>query len=125
MALGTDEQVSQLKEMQQEGLLGCFSLTEKLAGVSSGLVVNTTATWEDDGSFRLNSPDSGAHKNWISQGLVADKTVVVADLRIQEKSYGPHAFLIDLRQEGDLVSGVSTQDMGIKTVGKLLREPFI
>ncbi|CAB9507176.1 Peroxisomal acyl-coenzyme A oxidase 3 [Seminavis robusta] len=118
LALGTDPQVEQLQEMQTQGLLGCFSLTEKLAGVSSGLVVNTTATWQPESqTFLLNSPDVGAHKNWISQGLVADKTVVVADLTIQDKSYGPHAFLIDLRQDGDLVSGVATQDMGIKTVG--------
>jgi len=118
LALGTDEQVATLEEMQSCGLLGCFSLTEKLAGVSSGLVVNTTATYDiDSQTFQLHTPDEGAHKNWISQGLVADKTVVVADLRIQDKSYGPHAFLIDLRQEGDLVSGVATQDMGIKTVG--------
>lgn len=118
LALGTDEQVGELEDMQEAGLLGCFSLTEKLAGVSSGLVVNTTATFDAESqTFRLHSPDVGAHKNWISQGLVADKTVVVADLRIQDQSYGPHAFLIDLRQEGDLVSGVATQDMGIKTVG--------
>ena len=30
-----------------EGLLGCFGLTEKLAGVNSGGVVNTIAEWDD------------------------------------------------------------------------------
>lgn len=118
LALGSKEQVAALDEMQEKGELGCFSLTEKLAGVSSGLVVNTTATFDGDSdSFTLHTPDEGAHKNWISQGLVADKTVVVADLRIQDKSFGPHAFLIHLREDGKLVEGVSTQDMGIKTVG--------
>lgn len=120
LALGTEEQVTALDDMQENGDLGCFALTEKLAGVSSGLVVNTTATYDHESqTFILHSPNIGAHKNWISQGLVADKTVVVADLRIQDKSYGPHAFLINLRtsQDGDLVPGVSTQDMGLKTVG--------
>lgn len=118
LALGNQEQVKGLDDMQEKGELGCFSLTEKLAGVSSGLVVNTTATLEGNDSFILHCPDEGAHKNWISQGLVADKTVVVADLRIQDKSYGPHAFLIRLRDgNGELVPGVSTFDMGLKTVG--------
>ena len=117
LALGTDEQVASLEDMQTQGLLGCFSLTEKLAGVSSGLVVQTTATFEND-HFVINTPDVGAHKNWISQGHVADKTVVVADLQLNGQSYGPHAFLMDLRQGGMLVPGVTTQDMGIKTVGK-------
>ena len=29
--------------VQAHGLLGCFALTEKLAGVQSGLIVNTKA----------------------------------------------------------------------------------
>ena len=119
LALGTPEQVAGLEEMQAKGELGCFALTEKLAGVNSGLVVNTTAEWDEETqTFLLNTPTVGAHKNWISQGLVADKTVVVADLRIGGKSYGPHAFLMYLRRpDGELVAGVSTTDMGLKTVG--------
>lgn len=31
--------------MQEKGELGCFGLTEKFAGVNSGLIVNTTAEW--------------------------------------------------------------------------------
>lgn len=68
------------------GELGCFSLTEKFAGVNSGMIVNTRADWVDDGAeggFLLNSATEGAKKNWISQGLLADKTVVLADLHIK------------------------------------------
>jgi acyl-CoA oxidase len=43
LGLGNAEQVKMLDEWQDAGLLGCFSLTEKLAGVNSGLVVNTQA----------------------------------------------------------------------------------
>ncbi len=58
------------------GQLGCFSLTERRAGVQSGLVVETTADWDHvRGAFVLHTPDEGARKNWISQGFVADKTV--------------------------------------------------
>jgi alkylation response protein AidB-like acyl-CoA dehydrogenase len=46
LAVGSDEQVASLAKFQDEGKLGCFSLTEKLAGVQSGLVVQTTADWD-------------------------------------------------------------------------------
>ena len=113
LGLGNDEQVQVLDEMHDKGELGCFALTEKRAGVSSGLVVSTIAEYDkESNTFLLNSPDEGAQKNWISQGLVADKTVVIADLRVEGKSYGPHAFLMNLREGGELVPGVETFDMG-------------
>ena len=37
-------QVASLDAVQQAGQLGCFGLTEKLAGVNSGMVVGATAT---------------------------------------------------------------------------------
>lgn len=90
------------------------------------MIVNTTAQWDpQSSSFILNSPGEGAKKNWISQGLVADKTVVVADLRVGEKSMGPHAFLMDLRVNGVVVPGVSHGDMGPKTVGNDLDNAWI
>ena len=41
--LGGPEQLELLEQMQERGVLGCFALTEKLAGVNSGLVVRRTA----------------------------------------------------------------------------------
>lgn len=108
------------------GQLGCFSLTEKFAGVNSGLVVNTTADWDaTTDTFILHTPNHGAKKNWISQGLVADKTTVVANLRIKGRSYGPHAFMMSLREKGNVVEGVSHGDMGKKTVGNDLDNAWI
>ena len=126
LAIGSDEQVALLADMQKEGLLGCFALTEKLAGVSSGLVVNTVAVWDPaTETFKLNTPDSGATKNWISQGLVADKAVVIADLHVGGKSRGPHGFFVDLRKNGKLTPGVVQGDMGKKTVGNDLDNAWI
>lgn len=127
VGLGTPEQVDSLASWQEQGLLGCFSLTEKFAGVNSGLIVNTTADWNADSkTFTLNTPTVGAKKNWISQGLVADKTAVVADLRIHGKSLGPHAFVMNLRElDGRVVRGVSHGDMGRKTVGNDLDNAWI
>jgi len=113
--------------MQKKGQLGCFGLTEKLAGVNSGLVVQTTATWDkQQQSFILDSPTEGSQKNWISQGLVAEKAAVIADLRVDGKSYGPHAFLIDMRSDdGTLLPGVVLGDMGVKTTGNDLDNAWI
>ena len=57
----------------------------------------------------------------ISQGFVADKAVVVANLKVQDKVVGPHAFVMDFRNEsGDLVDNVTIHDMGIKVSATIL-----
>jgi len=117
LGLGNPEQVAALNEAQSKGTLGCFCLTEKYAGVNSGLVVQTTATWSPERQqFLLDTPDDGAKKNWISQGLTATSAVVIANLNIKGKFYGPHAFVMKIRDEetGELVSGVTMEDMGLK-----------
>eukprot|EP01065_Artemidia_motanka_P038436 TRINITY_DN47289_c0_g1_i1.p1 TRINITY_DN47289_c0_g1~~TRINITY_DN47289_c0_g1_i1.p1 ORF type:complete len:484 (+),score=158.40 TRINITY_DN47289_c0_g1_i1:70-1521(+) len=126
LALGTDEQRAMLASMQQAGELGCFALTERFAGVNSGMVVETIADYDRaSGGYTITSPSDGSCKNWISQGLVADKAVVVADLRIDGKSKGPHAFLMDFRRDGQLVGGVTLGDMGRKTIGNDLDNAWI
>lgn len=118
LGLGSPKQVALLDDCQRNGRLGCFCLTERLAGVNSGLVVNTTCTWDETKQmFLLDCPNEGARKNWISQGLTADMAVVVATLIVKGKVYGPHAFVMEFRQDGKLVPGVSLEDMGDKTIG--------
>mmetsp|Transcript_62104 Transcript_62104/g.160139 ORF Transcript_62104/g.160139 Transcript_62104/m.160139 type:complete len:464 (+) Transcript_62104:60-1451(+) len=126
VALGGPEQVALLDKIQAEGKVGCFGLTEVFAGVNSGLVVNTTCKWVPEKQmFCLNCPDTGAYKNWISQGLCADMCVAVADLQVGGKSFGPHAFLMDIRRDGRLVEGVEMGDMGVKTIGNDLDNAWI
>jgi len=126
MALGSPEHIANLAEMQKAGKAGCFGLTEVLAGVNSGLVVKTTCTYHPDRQmFLLHSPDKGAHKNWISAGLCADMCVVVADLHVGGRSFGPHAFVMELRRSGELVEGVEMGDMGPKSVGNDLDNAWI
>ena len=118
VGLGSDEQIQKLVQRNVEKpRLGCFALTEVLAGVNSGLVVETTAVFEN-GRFIINTPNDGACKNWISQGLVADEGVVVATLVVHGKKLGPQAFLVKLRNDDkSLVKGFNVTDMGIKTIG--------
>ena len=69
VGLGTPAQVDALMQrMATRHTLGCFALTERLAGVNSGLVVETTADFVD-GAFVINTPNELAAKNWISQVL--------------------------------------------------------
>jgi len=126
VALGSDKQINELSNLQKKGKLGCFSLTERYAGVNSGLIVDTTAVWfPEHEHFILNSPNSGAYKNWISQGLVADKCIVMANLIIKDKAYGPHGFYMDFRKNGTILPGIILEDMGTKTTGNDLDNAWI
>lgn len=130
IAVGNPSQIKQLDDMQSAGELGCFGLTEKFAGVSSGMVVETIAEFDAaTREFVITSPNEGAYKNWISQGFCADKSVVVADLHIGGQAHGPHAFLIDFRvvKNGvkELVPRVRLADMGRKTTANDLDNAWI
>jgi acyl-CoA oxidase len=134
LALGGAAHLHRLIGMQVEGELGCFALTEVAAGVSSGLVVETIATWNRGSrSFTLHTPHPGACKNWISQGLSADAAVVIAALHVDGKSMGPHAFYVRMRsasasvQIGSraLAAGISVTDMGPKTTANELDNAMI
>eukprot|EP01128_Nolandella_sp_AFSM9_P005124 TRINITY_DN2432_c0_g2_i1.p1 TRINITY_DN2432_c0_g2~~TRINITY_DN2432_c0_g2_i1.p1 ORF type:complete len:491 (-),score=115.74 TRINITY_DN2432_c0_g2_i1:96-1496(-) len=128
VAAGGDEQLKALQAAQKRGALGCFALTERFAGVNSGLVVQTLAHWKpEQNSFVIHSPTEGSVKNWISQGAVADQACVVADLVMPDGTHkGPHAFLIDMRNiKGELLAGITTEDMGEKTMGNDLDNAWI
>jgi len=128
LGLGNKEQIEELNTMQNNGTLGCFCLTEKLAGVNSGLVVNTTIYWiPQKQMFCLNSPNDDSNKNWISQGLTADKAVVIAKLIVDGKNYGPHGFIINMRDPitGNLIDGIIVGDMGDKTTANDLDNAWV
>ena len=55
--------------------LGCFALTENIAGVISGLIVDCQFQ-KNENVYELNTND--VYKNWISQGIVADNMIIFA-----------------------------------------------
>lgn len=117
-ALGTRAHRRRAREARARGALGCFCLTERLAGVNSGLVVNTTATWDQGKQrFVIESGAEGGTKNWISNGFRADSAVVVANLIVGGEARGPHGFYVDLRPgvRKRLARGIAMGDMGVKT----------
>ena len=105
VGLAGPEQRKMLSQIQEKGQLGCFLLTEMQAGVLSGLIVETTADWDSaTQEFVLHTPSDKAAKNWISQGYTAELGVVIADLRVDGVSHGPHPFFLQLR-DGEGANG--------------------
>jgi acyl-CoA oxidase len=129
VALGSREHFEVLERASEKGEIGCFALTEKYAGVNSGLVVETTAEYDEKAKEFVFSSSSGfgAKKNWISQGLVAEWAVIVARLVMYGKDMGPHAFLCRVREEGtkEVKRGIIFGDMGKKTIGNDLDNAWI
>lgn len=98
-----------------KNLVGSFALTEKKAGVVSGLKIYTNAVWNNyTKKFKLTSLDS---KNWISQGNVSDYCVVFAKVfnypGIKDKTIYP--FLVNMK-----LSGIDKKLMPTKTAAQYL-----
>mmetsp|Transcript_20256 Transcript_20256/g.30905 ORF Transcript_20256/g.30905 Transcript_20256/m.30905 type:complete len:552 (-) Transcript_20256:256-1911(-) len=134
VANGSNAQVEAIERDQERGAIGCFALTERLAGVQSGLVVHTKALLcPETQEFVFSTPDRGAEKFWISQGSTADTCVVIADLHTrsiekeQTISHGPHAFFIPIRDPHSfaLAPRIEIGDMGVKTTGNDLDNAWI
>ncbi|KAF2086005.1 acyl-CoA oxidase [Saccharata proteae CBS 121410] len=78
--------------------IGCYAQTE-LGHGSNVRGLETTATWNpEDKTFIIHSPHLTASKWWIgSLGRTANWAVVMAQLIINGKPYGPHPFVVQVR----------------------------
>ncbi|KAK4892384.1 hypothetical protein LTR28_002335, partial [Elasticomyces elasticus] len=87
-----------LKKAQNYEYIGCYAQTE-LGHGSNVRGLETTATWNpEDQTFVIHSPHLTASKWWIgSLGRTANHAVVMAQLIIKGKSYGPHPFVVQIR----------------------------
>ena len=97
--------------------IGCYAQTE-LGHGSNVRGLETTATWNpEDKTFILHSPHLTASKWWIgSLGRTANHAVVMAQLIINGKSYGPHPFVVNIRSldTHEPLEGVHVGDIGPK-----------
>ncbi|KAK7893739.1 hypothetical protein LTR67_006440 [Exophiala xenobiotica] len=96
---GTPEQQKIfLEKAEAYKIIGCYAQTE-LGHGSNVRGLETTATWNpEDKTFTLHSPYLTASKWWIgSLGKVANHAVVMAQLFINGKNYGPHPFVVQIR----------------------------
>ncbi|EXJ59288.1 acyl-CoA oxidase [Cladophialophora yegresii CBS 114405] len=87
-----------LEKAEAYKIIGCYAQTE-LGHGSNVRGLETMAVWNaDDKTFTINSPSLTASKWWIgSLGKTANHAVVMAQLFIDGKNYGPHPFVVQIR----------------------------
>ena len=97
--------------------IGCFALTE-LGHGSNVRGILTTATYDQDArEFIINSPCKESMKFWIGgAGKSSNISVTFAQLIINGKDQGPHAFIVPLRDRRTHMPlpGVTVGDCGRK-----------
>lgn len=129
VALGSERQRAELYDAQGE--LGCFAFTEVGAGVLSGAGVETTATYDPETeTFVIHSPGPTARKTWISQGMFAERAVILAELVVGGEKKGPHLFtarIANVAQDGAVrtVKGVTTTSLPGKVALRGLDNAYI
>ncbi|KFX87306.1 hypothetical protein V490_08366 [Pseudogymnoascus sp. VKM F-3557] len=115
---GTSEQHKLfLEPAENYKYIGCYAQTE-LGHGSNVRGLETTATWDPtDKTFVIHSPHLTASKWWIgSLGRTANYAVVMAQLILNGKSYGPHPFVVPVRdlKTHQPLDGVYVGDIGPK-----------
>ncbi|KAL4888920.1 hypothetical protein BDV59DRAFT_124962 [Aspergillus ambiguus] len=96
---GTPEQKKLfLERAEKYQIIGCYAQTE-LGHGSNVRGLETRATWNpEDKTFTIHSPTLTASKWWIgSLGRNANHAVVMAQLFVGGKNYGPHPFVVQIR----------------------------
>ncbi|CDW85064.1 acyl-coenzyme a oxidase [Stylonychia lemnae] len=97
--------------------VGCFGLTE-LGHGSNVKGIETTATYDNQTrEYVINTPHTSSMKFWIGNGSkTATISVIFAQLYINDRCYGPHAFITPLRdpQSFEPLSTVTIGDCGRK-----------
>ncbi|KAJ1974616.1 hypothetical protein H4R34_004654 [Dimargaris verticillata] len=117
-AQGSPEQHEKfLRPALRYEILGCYAQTE-LGHGSNVQGLETTATFiPETNEFEIHSPSLTAAKWWSGGlGIVATHAIVMAQLVVKGKSYGPHPFVVPIRSldNHQPLPGITVGDIGPK-----------
>ncbi|RMZ80353.1 hypothetical protein DV738_g2872, partial [Chaetothyriales sp. CBS 135597] len=126
---GTPEQHKLfLEKAQRYEIIGCYAQTE-LGHGSNVRGLETTAVWNpEDKTFTIHSPHLTASKWWIgSLGRNANFAVVMAQLFIGGRNYGPHPFVVQVRdlKTHEPLPNVHVGDIGPKAGYNTMDNGFV
>ena len=115
--LGTDKHHDRyLARIASLELPGCYAMTETGHG-SNVRDIETTATWDPvEGDFVIHTPHDRARKDYIGNAaLHGQMATVFAQLIVDRKNHGVHAFLVPIRHDnGEPRAGIRVEDCGPK-----------
>lgn len=116
LKLGTKRHHHLLDGIDRATEIGCFALTELGFGNNAAKMKTTAILDLENDQWVINTPTVLSQKYWITNGAVhAHWSVVFAQLHIQGKNFGVHAFLVPIRNKDLTVcDGITIEDMGMK-----------
>jgi acyl-CoA oxidase len=115
-ALGSQKHQSLLDELDALSKFGCLAMTE-LGHGSNVAGIETRAVYDaQTREFVIHTPNEAAQKFWIGGAAEdANISVVMAQLEMNDKNQGVHAFVVELRNpDKTLKKGVLIKDNGPK-----------